>query len=422
MHPHDRPTGHRHARRTTPRVALVTATALLLAACNVFAPSPPPTPSPEPVASEDPAVTYQRIEDQVIALRGLEPTSDVEPQLMTPDEVKVATAESFREDNPPELVEANERFLKAFSLLDEDASLADLYIELLGSQVAGFYSPDDKELYVISRTGRLGAVEKSTYSHEFTHALQDQTFGIEEMGLGDLGESDRSLARLALIEGDATLLMSLWQIEHLSPFEIVGLLGQALDPEQTEVLNRMPVALRDSLFFPYTGGLTFVQAIYTDGGWEAVNAAYDRPPLSTEQILHPEAYRADEQPIPVDLPDDLANRLGTGWETTLEDGIGEFQLQLWLRERGEPDVGTAASDGWGGDRVAILDGPGDAWAVVSRLAWDTPTDAAEFVAAATTAIDGGEHPGTVTTIGEEVLLVIASDVATRAAAVAAAAG
>lgn len=420
MHPLDRQPGRRHARRTAARGVLVAAIAVGLAACDAFAPSPPPTPSPEPAASVDPAVVYQRIEDQVIALRGLEPTADVDPQLMTPDDLKVAAAESFHEDNPPELVEANERFLKAFDLLDEDASLADLYIELLGSQVAGFYSPDDKELYVISKTGRLGAIEKSTYSHEFTHALQDQTFGIAEMGLDEVGESDRSLARLALIEGDATLLMSLWQLENLNPLELAGLIGQALDPAQTEVLNRMPVALRESLYFPYTAGLNFTQALFADGGWAAIDAAYDDPPASTEQILHPEAYAAGEAPIPVDLPDDLATRLGSGWTSSLEDGMGEFQVRLWLRERGQAEAAPEAAAGWGGDRFAVLDGPGEAWAVVGRLAWDSPSDADQFVAAADAAIDGGDHPGSVRRVGDEVLVVVASDATTRDAAVAAA--
>ncbi len=63
---------------------------------------------------------------------------------------------SSTKDNPTELVEANERLLKGLGLIAPDASLEDLYIDLLSSQVAGLYDPDDKQLYVVSRTGGLG--------------------------------------------------------------------------------------------------------------------------------------------------------------------------------------------------------------------------------------------------------------------------
>mgnify|MGYP001792480347 CR=1 FL=1 len=68
-------------------------------------------------------------------------------------------------DNPPDVVAANERLLKGLGLFPRDASLADLYVELLGSQVAGFYSPDDKQLYVLSKTGALGPGERVTVAH-----------------------------------------------------------------------------------------------------------------------------------------------------------------------------------------------------------------------------------------------------------------
>ena len=60
----------------------------------------------------------------------------------------------------------------------------------------------------------------------------------------------------------------------------------------TGLLERMPPILRESLLFPYTGGPSFVQRLQAQGGWDAVNAAFAKPPASTEQILHPEKYDA----------------------------------------------------------------------------------------------------------------------------------
>ncbi|MEO5940275.1 MAG: hypothetical protein ABIQ76_05245, partial [Candidatus Limnocylindrales bacterium] len=189
--------------------------------------------------------------------------------------------------------------------------------------------------------------------------------------------------------GDATLLMSLWQIQNLSQAELGQLLvGAGADPG-TQVLLDMPPVLRESLLFPYTSGFGFVQGIQAGGGWAAVNAAFARPPASTEQILHPEKYAGGEAPIAVTLPKDLAARIGAGWTVALEDSFGEFQMAVWLRANTAIGAGAAnaAAAGWGGDRIAVLNGPNGAWAVVLLTAWDTASDAAAFEAAATPLVD-----------------------------------
>ncbi len=347
------------------------------------------------------------------AIRGLEAKSAVDPKVLDEAALSTYVQDQFRKDNPPELVAANERLLKGLGLLPADASLENLYIDLLSSQVAGLYNPEDKQLYVVSRSGALGPTEKTTFAHEYTHALQDQNFNLAGIDLDAPGEGDRAIARLSLVEGDATLLMSLWQINHLSQAEILQLFNEALDPKITGALEKMPPVLRESLFFPYTAGLTFAQGLQASGGWEAVNAAFSRLPASTEQIIHPEKYTSDEAPIHVDIPDDLAAKMGSGWTTGLEDTLGEFQLKLWLAEAGGAVASGAeeAAAGWGGDRTIILDGPDGAFAIVIRSEWDTPADAAEFAAKAESVVDGLANPGDVLALvdGTGVTVVIASD-------------
>jgi hypothetical protein len=418
-------------RMPSPRRAVV----LLLAALAVGAcdPAVPPSPSAtgspttgptstpresaSPGASTGPSASaggeqaiYREIEGDVVTIRGLEPKADVEPQLLTEDELKERTETSFREDNPEELVRANEVLLRALGLLDADASLTDLYVELLGSQVAGFYDPEVDELFVVARSGGLNVAERVTFAHEYTHALQDQHFDLEGFALDEIGQGDRSLGGLALIEGDATTVMSYWAQQHLTPEETLELLRSSLDPEQLAILERMPPILRETLEFPYQSGLAFVMSFQTPGGWDAVDALYDKPPVSTEQILHPEKYQAGEAPVSVDLPDDLAARMGQGWSVTLEDTFGEFQTQVWLRtalRRVAP--GNEAAAGWGGDRLAVLEGPDGAWALIWRTVWDDEDEATEFEAAASEAIDAGPYSGTVLVDGTEASIVIAPD-------------
>src|SRR5260221_9392389 len=396
-----------------------------MAACgpSVTVATPSPTATGIPPASQatgqppttppDPATVYAAIEPEVVAIRGLQPKATVEPKLLDDAGLKKLVTTSFSKDNPPEIIAANGRLLKMLGLIDPAASLGDLYIELLGSQVAGLYNPDDKQLYVVSRTGAIGATEKVTFAHEYTHALQDQNFDLKGLALDQIGEGDRSLARLSLVEGDATLLMSYWAAANLSQAETFQMLGESLNPESTKILTDMPAVLRESLLFPYTSGLQFVQGLQATGGWKAVDDAFSRPPASTEQVLHPDKYAANEAPVAVSLPKDLASRLGAGWKVGLEDTLGEFPLKVWLANAGGgKGAATAqgASTGWGGDRVALLDGPDGGTAVAISTTWDTAADAAEFATAAGLVVDGLAHPGGVLAPagGTTVTVVIAS--------------
>ena len=112
-----------------------------------------------------------------------------------------------------------------------------------------------------------------------------------------LDETDRALARAAVYEGDATLLMVLWAGGNLTPEEFADVQAAGADPESAAVLARTPAILVESLLFPYTAGQAFVLPVQTAGGWDAVNALYDDLPRSTEQILHPDKYRSGEEPV-----------------------------------------------------------------------------------------------------------------------------
>ena len=398
-----------HARRADrpprarrfPALATVLVACLLSAAgCGPLVPQPLNSPSASPSAlatasaspsgspagpasaTPDPATVYATIEQQVVALRGLQARSPVEPKVLDDQQLKAHIQTTFQQDNPPAVVSANERLLKGLGLFPKDASLSALYVELLSSQVQGLYSPKDKQLYVVSKTGGLGPLERWTFSHEFTHALQDQNFDLQSVDLNAQGESDRDLARLSLVEGDATDVMTLWAQQNLTPDELVQILRASLDPAALKILEKMPPILREPLGFPYDNGLRFVMGLQQRGGWKAVDEAFHTLPASTEQILHPEKYDAAEAPVAIDVPKDLDLRMGNGWKVGLQDTLGEFQLGIWLRLGVSSVPATAAAAGWGGDRVTLLDGPNGSWAIAMMTAWDTTADAVEFADAA----------------------------------------
>jgi hypothetical protein len=361
---------------------------------------------------------YAAIEGQVQQLRELTATSPVDPKLLDAATLKKNLAADFARDNPPDLVLANQRLLELMGLLPAGSSLMDLYVRLLGSQVAGYYDPHTKELYVVSKSGGIGPTERVTFAHEFTHALQDQHFGLQNLHIDTIGQGDASLAHLSVAEGDATLLMTLWAQAHLSPVELLQMATEANDPEQAKVLAEMPEILKQTLFFPYLSGLQLVTSARAAGGWAAVDALYAKPPASTEQVLHPEKYAAGEAPIQVAFPTDLAKRLGSGWSVDLQDTLGEFQLRVWLESAGKvpSETATAAAAGWGGDRVALVRN-GDRVGAVLDTRWDSAKDAAEFAAAAQTTLDTlTAHQATIAIDGTtRVTLFLASDDATISA-------
>lgn len=387
-------------------------------------PSPSTTPGPSPrdpspsdsgaASSAELHAIYDAIEVQVAEIRGLAPTREVQRQIIDEAELRQTMTELFDEEAPPGYVAATERLYKALDLIPADANLRELTIDLLSGGVAGFYRNDQNTLYIVSRTGRPGVNEQVTFAHEFAHALQDQHTSVFTDTDGILDQTDRILARQAIYEGDATLLMSYWAIANLDTQEMAELIALSQDPKTQELLARMPAILEETLLFPYTTGATYLTPAQIQGGWPAIDAFYDRMPESTEQILHPEAYEATERPTVVDIPDDLADQLGVGWTVPLEDTFGEFQLGIWLRESGlTPPGAMTAITGWGGDRLAVVEGAAGAWGVILQTTWDSTADAVEFAGAAHAAVRNLASPAQISGPANGVVtILVTSDTAT----------
>jgi len=419
-------------RSVRPPLAIALAIVLLVAACG----SNPSSPTASPIApSEAPSATasptpsgsaaapsassnaaadavYDEIEKQVVQIRGLPAKKPVPRELITTAQLKQQLTDQFDKDAPPAYVAGTERLYKALGLIPADASLKTETLDLLGGGVVAFYDDDAGKLYVTSNTGTTGGPEKFYFSHEYDHALQDQNFTVFKDQKGVLDQTDRILARQAVYEGDATLLMTQWATSNLTPGELGQVLAMSADPQVQAVLAGAPKILSDPLQFPYTTGFGFINQVNAAGGWQAVDGLYANMPTSTEQILHPEKYQAHEAPVAVTLPADLTTRLGSGWTIGIQDTFGELQTGIWLKEGGVPAAtADAAAAGWGGDRLAVLDGPNDAWAVVMDTAWDTDKDATEFEAAATTAL--GKATGAARVLpgagGKTRWVVVASD-------------
>ena len=182
-----------------------------------------------------------------------------------------------------------------------------------------------------------------------------------------------------MVEGDAYLTMGLWAQANLSAAEMAQLATRPIPRPRL----RWPSCRRSSssrCCSRRPPGSASRIADWSQGGFAAIDKRFAAPPDSTEQILHADKLAAGEKPVVVTFPEDLAARLGAGWKVVAPGHHGRDAAR-------DPAAGgrrvrlEGRCGGWGGDRVALLEGPDGALGVVLDTAWDTEADAAEFQAA-----------------------------------------
>jgi hypothetical protein len=385
-----------------------------LAACNRNAKAPPPAPSavqaaagastqtvaaPTPVAAPTRTAfdeLLDRIERKVKEIRGLNPGTETKRRFV---DSATLTREIDRHLDKPEAQQQlarDQQLYRLLGLIGPDDDLNALYRALLGSQILGLYDDETDEFLVLQAGEDLSALAESTYAHEYVHRLQDVTFDLGALGNAADGNSDRELALSALIEGDAVVAQLGYGIRYMSRSRLTDLIRSASDvdppPEGT------PFVLLKGLKFPYTAGPTFVGALRgRDLSFEAVDRAFGVPPVSTEQIIHPEKYRSGEGPVEMPVPD-LASAFGSDWTAQRADVLGEFLLSTWLTALGRSNAAQAAA-GWGGDWYQVWNGPEGQATVVARIVWDRPEeDGSEFFDSLVAGLEGSRELRRVGTI------------------------
>lgn len=356
---------------------------------------------------------------KVEEIRRLDFRSDLGVQKRSREDLKTRMIESFDEDLPAEDLAKVDATLKVFGFVGADVDLKELIIGYFTNEVAAFYDPRSKELWMIEEEAGTSEDDEIVIIHEMIHAVEDQHFDLQAVDKKVKGHDDKTNAIDALTEGSATLGMFMPQWQGEVPEEdgpadyqaqaktITSLLGMSAKLAQTE---DYPNIFSEGGLYPYLDGLHFVAAIYKERGWKGIDEAYANPPASTEQVLHPEKYLDPEPPIEVVLPatDEI---LGKSWECAEENTMGEFYTRLFLKEHlvvqparrmlgeglgasgfgkwlGEGAVGMFAADaeaaakGWGGDSYRIYRSTKTgAYALVWATSWDSEVEAREFLSA-----------------------------------------
>jgi hypothetical protein len=250
----------------------------------------------------------------------------------------------------PEDLRAEELTLKKFGLVPADFDLAKSTVDLLTEQAAAFYDYDKKKLFITETTSSEN--QEPVLAHELAHAIADQSFNLAKFIKQGRKSDDGSTARQAVMEGQATWLMSELmarkngQTLKDSPSLLAMMTGasEAADG-QYPVFDQSPLYLRLTLIFPYTKGMLFQNAVYERDGQVGFADVFLKPPVSTQQILHPQKYFAGVKPTTPDVPDP---HLDKGYKSLVGGTLGELDVSAMLEQYAGKARAAAIAPHWRG--------------------------------------------------------------------------
>jgi hypothetical protein len=348
--------------------------------------------------------------------------------------VSVVGREEFRESSPfgrergPAYEAWRNQVWEAGLLVPEDRAVADVFDELYGGSVQGYYSPGADRIVIVS-DAETPRIDRATLAHELVHALQDQHFDVP-----GATTRDGSWARQGVTEGDARYVERLYERRCRDASGEGEGEGSGVTTDRDGNANAsgsgnptwscVPRPEAGSggggnpanqgvfltIYVPYAEGPALVHAVRERGGWAAVNRMYANPPASTEQVIHPATY-PDDEPTAVSV----ADRSGPGWsrfdldDRAAAETMGEVTLFTMLYHHGlvDRDLGAGsgphaaynysdpASAGWDGDRIVpYRNADGGENGYVYRITFDSTGDAAAFERAYRTLLTlqlGGEY-------------------------------
>lgn len=311
------------------------------------------------------------IERAVEEIRGLKFKTPVVYDVVTRQEIKDVVARKLAENYSEQEFAEMSAALARLGLLPEKFPLRAKLVALLGEQIAAFYDQHTHRLFMFEDATLESAQNRVILAHELTHALQDQHFGLLRLPLEIKDNDDRAVAASALVEGEATQVMSAYMLRNLSLRTLKDSVGSAFTQDARQIAAA-PAYLRETLLFPYLRGQEFCGAISGGGeDYEALSRCYARLPGSTSEILHPERYHAGWTPQDIAWED----RTFEGAEPALSNVVGEEGMRLHLGLGQDAAAAEKLAAHWLGDRFLHF-APADA--LVWKSVWASAAAAEEF--------------------------------------------
>jgi hypothetical protein len=298
------------------------------------------------------------MEDGLSAITGLRFTRKVPYAVINKEQLRRYLEQRIKDAIKPAELHAEELTLKMLGLVPSDFDLRQNTVDLMTEQAAAFYDYNKKKLFILEGTAN-GAEERVALVHELAHALADQHFRLAKYIHEGSRSDDGSTARLAVMEGQASWLMTAYMSKQAGgPAEVLEQMrdmmsrGIAASAAQYPVFSKAPAYIRESLVFPYSSGMLFQDAVYRKLGKDSFSEVFRNPPAGTQQILHPERYLAhvvSKNPSPPAVPQSRSLRI------LAEGNLGEFDYRVLLTQHAGKDEGAAAAGHLAGSSYELLE-------------------------------------------------------------------
>ena len=322
--------------------------------------------------------------DELRMMRGQSPPRPVHKEFKSKEQLRDLLWRYSQEEKNQQALEAERKTMLKFGLIPRDFPYVKFALDLLTEQVAGFYDFRSHELNLLDSTPM--DLQVPVLAHELTHALQDQNFNLKKFSEPAPENDDLTEAHHALVEGEATAMMLDFLLKPLGRslntlgFDFREMIDQTVQmtTANTKIFKQAPRALQTVLTAPYLYGTSFFQCFRRHNDWSRAGALYRDPPVSMEQVMHPEKYfdRRDD-PVQVTLPAPKPEIL-KHWKLVDSNVLGEMGLLIVLQQFLNDDNARIASEGWGGDRYHLYEDEAGRLLLLLYTTWDTQEDAVQF--------------------------------------------
>jgi hypothetical protein len=332
---------------------------------------------------------------------GLPIKHSVKRRLTSREEVVSYLQKNMAEDKDVQRLQRTELVLKKFGLLPKDFDLKSFMVGLLEEQVAGYYDSKTKTVNLLDWVEP--DLQRPVLAHELTHALQDQSFGLDKwmkkdtedldtkrnLTAEDITKDETSEARQAVVEGQAMVVLLDYMLAPMhrtvadSP-EMVDMMNEEMrsgTPDSVQFKNA-PIFLKESLTFPYRYGTEFeAELLRAQGKEKAFAATFQNPPRTSREIMEPRTYLSGERLLPLELPD--FKQIFKDYERFDIGAIGEFDVAVLAEQYAGEEASKKIYPEWRGGyyySVHPKGNPAGPLGLMFVSRWSSAKAAAQFAA------------------------------------------
>ncbi len=374
--------GRSPARSQTPAHRRLAAAAVVLLALGSALLQAGPAAEEPKAPDADAKSVLARIDDMrrdVERIMGLQALRPIPHDVLSREQINALVTERIDEDGNAEDLRQEELFLEVFGFVRPGFDLGAEVVNTLTEQATALYDYKSKKLYLSTWTP--DDMLEFALVHELAHAIADQHFNLGKY-VGKSKSADGDLARSAVIEGQASWVMTEWVMQQSGRSLLTNnsLAAAAAGASRFEVasypvFSSQPLYMQASMLFPYTDGLLFMQAALREFGQEGMSRPFELAPLSTQHILAPETYFEGREPVKPDLP----KWRSKGFERTSRGDIGQHDHLVLIRQYVGDRAAERIAPRWRGGRYEILQNESRSRAVLRYASeWADPAAAKRF--------------------------------------------